>query len=318
MHIIKWVNDAMIIKKAFKKILITTFLFFFVLTICIIPSKSKKTNIELNTIDTETVDVYLMNDFNQLTKVDIKVNKESLETSISSIIKKLTRSFDATIPNHLVQVIPENVKLKEIQVDEGIVYLNFSKEFLDISNSDIEKVAESISYSILSINGITGVSIYVEEENISKLYPVNIPSIITKDYGINKRYAIKNVNDISKVVIYYLTDIDDKRYFVPITKYVNDDREKIKIIVDELSSNYIYESNLISLLDRNLKLLDYCIVDDEMILDFNNSIFVDKNDILEEVVYAISYSIFDNYDVNEVVFKVNGEEFVKKVQKVIE
>ena len=41
-------------------------------------------------------------------------------------------------------------------------------------------------------------------------------------------------------------------------------------------------------------------------------------EILEEVVYSISYSVFDNYDVEEVIFQVNNEEILKKTIKDIE
>ena len=50
-------------------------------------------------------------------------------------------------------------------------------------------------------------------------------------------------------------------------------RRVIKIIIDELSSNYVYESNLISLLNKNSKLLYYETNNEVMTLDFNNSIF---------------------------------------------
>lgn len=306
----------MLKKKALRKIIITTFLFFLVLSIYILPNKKESNNIVYNYIDPTSVSVYLINNYDQLTKVDFKINNGTKKEIIETIIKKLTKSKDATIPSSFYQVIPEDIKLKKCYIEEGIVYLDFSKEFLNIDNNDIEKVIEAISYSLLELDDIKGVSIYSDEVSITDHFPIDIPSIITKEYGINKRYEINNLNDISKVVIYYLTDVENTNYYVPITKYVNDDREKIKIIIDELSSNYIYESNLISLLNRNLKLLDYEIKNDSVILDFNNSIFVNDSDILEEVVYTISYSVFANYDVSNVYFKVNGEDLIKKVQKI--
>ncbi len=308
----------MIKKKALRKIIITTFVFFIVLTICMIPSKNKKDEKIYTYVDTVDVSVYLNNDYNQLTKVNFKVANNNLDKIIRLIINKLTISNDATIPNSLVQVIPENVKLEEAYVDEGIAYLDFSKEFLDISDEKIENIVESIIYSLFDIDKINGVSIYVEGKNISNLFDKNLPDIFTKQYGINKRVELKNLDDVSQVIVYYVSEIDNDDYYVPITKYVNDNRDKIKIIIDELSSNYIYESNLISLLDKNVELLNYEIINDEMILDFNNSIFIDKNDELEELVYSISYSVFANYDVKNVIFKAEGKEFMKKSAKDVE
>ena len=41
-------------------------------------------------------------------------------------------------------------------------------------------------------------------------------------------------------------------------------------------------------------------------------------EILEEVIYTISYSVFDNYEVKEVIFRVDNEEILKKTLKNIE
>ena len=70
----------------------------------------------------------------------------------------------------------------------------------------------------------------------------------------------------------------------------------------------------VSLLNKNSKLLDYEIKNDSIILDFNNSIFLEQNGVLEEIVY----SLVANYDVNEVIFKVEGKDFSKKSIKNVE
>ena len=303
----------MLKRKALRKIFVTTFVMFILLTIYFIPTSDKKNNnIEYHYLDVQEISIYLLNDNDQLTKVDFKIKNDSTIDTIKSIIKKLTISNDATIPNGLEQVIPKDCKLLDVVLNEKKVELNFSKEFLDIGHDNIETVVESISFSILNIEGIDEISILVENENISRLFPVLIPNIITKEYGINKRVELKSFNDVSSVTVFYIDNIDNQNYYVPITKYVNDKRDKIKIIIDELSSNYIYESNLITLLDKNIKLVNYEINNDTMILNFNNSIFMEKDSILEEVVYTVSYSVFANYDVNEVVFMVNNEEILKK------
>jgi len=300
------------LKKAIRKIIITTFTIFVVLTIYLIPTKAKKDNKEYHFIDTRDISVYLVNDYDQLTKVDFKLPKSKLESVVESIINKLTVSNDATIPRKFKQVIPNNVKLNKSKIEENIVYLDFSKDFLSIPKDNMELIVESIAYSLFELEDINGVAIYIDEESISNRY--NVPEIITKEYGINKRTDINSFNDVTKVTIFYIDNEEDKNYYVPITKYVNDNREKIKIIIDELSSNYVYESNLISLLNKNSKLLDYEIKNDSIILDFNNSIFLEQNEILEEIVY----SVFANYDVSEVIFKVEGKDFSKKSVKNVE
>ena len=101
--------------------------------------------------------------------------------------------------------------------------------------------------------------------------------------------------------------INNDMYYVPVTKYINDDREKIKIIVEELASSYLYEGNLISFLNSNTVLLDYQDDDGIMRLNFNDYIMDGNDKLVEEVIYTISLSVFDNYPSEMVSFEVNGE-----------
>lgn len=44
-----------------------------------------------------------------------------------------------------------------------------------------------------------------------------------------------------------------------------------------------------------------------MTLNFNNSIFISDGNVLEEVVYTISNSVFDNYDIDKIIFNVENK-----------
>ncbi len=269
--------------------------------------------------DFKEEDVYFLNSTNLLVKTSIPVFSDSdLASRIKSVIESLISASSEIIPNGLNRVIPKNTKLIGIEVDESMVNLNFSKELLNSDEDMYLKMVESIAYSVLDFKEINGVSIYVEGTNISGQLPIEVPSVITRDFGINKEYDIKRKDGVVKYVVYYLEEIGESKYYVPITKYVNDDREKIKIIIEDLSSSYLYQSNLISVLDKNVELTSYEINEKEMILNFNNSVFLDDGEIIEEVVYPICYSVFDNYDVDRVVIQVNGKEIYKKDKKDIE
>ena len=55
-----------------------------------------------------------------------------------------------------------------------------------------------------------------------------------------------------------------------------------------------------------------------MTLNFNNSVFMSDGKLLEEVTYPIMYSIFDNYNVKEVIIKAKDKEILKKTAKELE
>ena len=194
-------------------------------------------------------------------------------------------------------------------VGNKYVTIDFSKELLNVSEEKEKSMITAIVYSVMDLDDFLGVSILVEGKSLEE-YPNSkekINKILDKSIGINKNYDITSFNNINKVVIYYLENINDNLYYVPVTKYVNDDREKVNIIVEELASSYIYESNLMSFLNSNVSLIEYEEKDNIMSLNFNDYLFDGNDKVLEEVLYSIAYSVFDNYDVSMVSFEVNGE-----------
>lgn len=307
----------MLRRKALRKILITTFTLFTLFVIYIIPEKVNQHYLEPD-IEVEYVtslgtnEIYLLGPNKYLVKTNVLLNDESFESKIRSIIDYLTVNKSEKLPVGLEGIIPTNTKINKISLDEGIVTVDFSKELLNVLPSLEERLIEAISYSIMNLPEVKGVTILIDGTNLDTLpqSKKKLPDIITKDFGINKVYDIDNRNSIQKVTLYYIDNINNNHYYVPVTKYINDDREKVSIIIDNLSSNYLYDSSLMSYLSGDTELINYQIEDELMLLNFNNSIF--SNDkLLEEVSYTIAYSIFDTYDVNTVLLESNGKEIAK-------
>ncbi|MGN1001066.1 MAG: GerMN domain-containing protein [Bacilli bacterium] len=301
----------MLKQKALRKILITSITIVILLMIYLMPTNNKSSINTLNIdkkieyIDKKVGYIYLLNDNDLLVKVNVLMNdSDSLNEKVIDILNNLLNNTATS--KELRKVIPSKTKILNTEIDDDYLSVSFSKDILNIDEKYQEKLIESIAYSIFEIGEIKRISIYVEEENINKYFSF-VPEIITRDFGINKKYDIKSFRDIQKVVVYYIDEIDNNNYFVPVTNYINDDEEKIKIIIESLSSSYIYEPNLISLLNNNTELINYEINDDIMLLNFNNSIFISDGNILEEVIYTISNSVFDSYDVNKVVFNVENK-----------
>lgn len=309
----------MLTKKVIRKMFVTSSIVVIILLIYLMPGVISLNN-EIKTmveyVDLTSNVVYLVDEEGLLVEATISVVDDgNLVNKVETLIKHLSEASEEIIPNGLNAVMPKEVELLDIEIDENIVNLNFSKELLQLDNKKIIRLVEAISFTLLNLEEVNGVSIYVEKENINTFVDIDIPSIITKDFGINKRYHFKKTDDIIKYVVYYTEKIEDNTYYVPITKYVNSNEDKINIIIEDLSSNYIYQPNLISIVSEELELLNYDISSDEMTLNFSNSIFLSSEGIKEEVVYPMINTIFSNYDIESVIFMVDGEEILKKTTK---
>lgn len=317
-----------------KKLIITSASLFALLLICMIPSNTNykleniKSKIEYVNKDINTEEIYLA-DKNSLlarTKIVAPSNLKTENSRAKYIIESLIKDGpnQSKLPNGFRAVLPNETKLITMSFENGILKINFSKELLDIEANEEEKIIESIVYSATSINTIKQVIIYVDN-NVLTLLPkskTTLPSILDRSFGINKEYKFTNPKNVNRVTVYYIDKFNDNTYYVPVTKYLNDERDKISIIIDELSSTSINTANssLMSFLNSNAEVLNVNEVNNIIELTFNSYIF-DNNEskkILEEVIYTISLSVKDNYNTNEVVFKEGNKEIYKSVLKTIE
>lgn len=321
----------MLKKMSIKKIIISLSAFFTLFLIYLIPANDNKelipANEELSYVDPTliTSTIYLLDSYAYLGKAEVVINNNGdVVEKCKELINVLISggAGEDKIPSGFRSVLPSDTKINSLSFENGLVKINFSKELLNISKDLEEKMIEAIVYTLTSIDEVKSIIIYVDGDILSKLPQTgkNLPSTLDRSFGINKEYDITSMKDIEQITIYYVNKYNDDYYYVPVTKYLNDDRDKIKIIISELSSSPISNNNLMSFLNYNAKLLSVDQTEDTMNLEFNSYIFdnYDEKNILEEVIYTISLSISDNYDVKEVVFTVNEEEIYKSVLKTLE
>ncbi len=266
--------------------------------------------------------IYLLDSNNYIARTTIESDSTSLEDKIKTIIKTLTINDNTNINNGFRSIIPEGTEIINMNIKDKTLTINFTKELLEINKEYEEKMIEAIVYSLTSLEEIDNVIIKVEGKSLTKLPKTGIiiKEKLDKNYGINKEYNLIDTKNIDKYTIYYVSKYNDKEYYVPVTKYINNDKkDKIKIIIDELKSSPIYEENLMSYLNTNTNLINYNLEDKILTLNFDNSIYTNLNEnILEEVIYTISLSLEDNYNLDEIIFKVNDKEIYKKSSKTIE
>lgn len=312
-----------------KKILISISALFALFLIYLIPTENrelKNMKSEITYIDSnvETNNIYLLDSHNMVSLTNIMVAGSDIETKAKDLIESLIQGStkEDQIPNGFKSIIPNETKILNLKLENNILKIDFSKDLLNVKKELEEKMIEALTYTLTSIDGIDGIIIYVEGNLLNKLPQtnINLPSTLDRNFGINKEYDITSSKDITSVTTYYVSKNNDDYYYVPVTKYLNDDREKIKIVIDELESSKMYNTNLMSFLNDNVKLLSVEQIEDTLTLNFNEYIYsnLDTKEILEEVIYTICLSVEDNYDVKQIVFNVNEEEIYKSVLKSIE
>jgi len=313
----------------YRKIAVASSLLLVILMLYLIPSNNNEIEINNQVLEyvypNELEVIYLLDDNDYLSRTEINTNSVDDIAKSTDLIEALIvdgKKKDI-IKNGFRPLLPKNTKLLNITLKDRILTVDFSSEFLNIDIEYEEKLIEAVTYTLTSIDGIDKIEILVEGKKLTNLpnSKKELPEYLDKEYGINKKYELTMLNDVFAYTVYYVNNYNNESYYVPVTKYINSDKQdKVKIIIDELATALTYETNLMSYLDTNVKLLDYEIIDNTIKLNFNNLILSDitANVILEEVMYSIGLSLCDELDVEEVIFQVNNEEISTFSQKGID
>ena len=303
----------MLKKSSLRRIMVATLALFILLIIYFFPTTSefKET---LSYIEKEEIPIFLVDSMEYIARTSIVKESETTEELIEEVIDSLTIGSEKSnyIRDGFKGIIPKNTKVLDTTLEGNILTINFSKEFLNVSESDEEKMLEALTYSLLEIPEIKKISILVEGEKLknSPNSKKKLPEFLDRNFGINKIYNLDSIKDTSKTTIYYLSKYNDYYYYVPVTKISNDATEKVEIIINELKSTPIYHTNLISYLAASTNITNYELLENSITLSFNNHLLANLKDeeMLEEVKYSIALSMRDSYGVEEVLFNFPDSE----------
>lgn len=297
----------MLKKNALRRICISTFSLLIVLLLCIFPNNETSYPEEIISINELTMPLYIKDQNGYVARTNIIKKKDN---DIEYIINLLTKGslYENYLPVNFEPLIPENTKLLNYSLNDKVLKLNFSKEFLLVKENDEEKMIESLIYSLCELESIDKILIYVENKKLNELpnSKIKLPVSLDKSYGINKVYDIKSYKNVTKTTIYYASKTDDLTYYIPITKITNNDANAVEIIVKELKTSPIYESNLISFLNASYELKNYEIMENSVNMSFDNKMLLNLNDenITEKVKYTLALSIRDTLG-KDVSIKIN-------------
>ncbi len=318
----------MLKKMSIKKIITSSIVLMIVFLIYLIPNtpqeeKTIETSIEYVNQTIKTHTIYLLDNNNYLSRTTVKINSEEPQKICQELLETMIdegKNSDQ-IPSGFRPIIPSNTKINTLSLVDGTLKVDFSKDFLNTSKELEERLLEGVVYTLTSVEGVENIILFIDGEILTKLPQNNIqlPATLNRQIGINKNFQITSTKDITSTTVYYIHKYNDDYYYTPVTTFSNDSREKIEIIIDQLE-NTISDQNLMSFLNSKTQLTDFSIDENKMIVCFDEYIFddFDTQNILEEVLYTISLSIYDNYPVEEVIFEVNSQEIAKTTLKSLE
>ena len=287
-----------------KRITIILLSLFLLLIFYLIPNQNIK---ESKQYENNFNNVYLLNNNLLIQTKDVSHSNDTIEKA-KEIINSLKENSKIATNNNLKALLPKDTKILDISYIDNIIKINFSNDFYNTTNE--EKLIEALIYSLTELDNVDGIMIFIEGNELLELPHSKkiLPSLLTRDYGINKIYDITTLNNINEIRLYYYTELNNDYKITPVTLFSNDSKDKIEIIIKNLKSGLSYQSDLVSFLNYNAELLDYEIEENKVKLNFSNallsSFYSDK--LTEEVKYAISSSIKETLNIDQIDIFIEG------------
>lgn len=313
----------MIKQISLKKISICIIAFISIFLFNLFPTNKLKISKTLEYKDENSSTIFLLDENNYLAKTSINIDDNNIKLKAKKLLLALINDekYQDMIPNGFKSIIPSSTKILNIYYKDNVIKVDFSDDLLNVDKQFEEKIIEDIVYTLTSINDIKYVIIYINGEILTKLPKNNItiPATLDRNFGINKEYNITSNKDIKKTTVYYINKYNDNYYYVPVTKINNSDKQKAEIIIDELKYNNVYNTHLMSFLNNDVKIINVDYTDKTLSIELNDKIFDNNtNKVLDEVIDTICLSLNDNYDINEILFKVDNKEIYKSDTKKLE
>lgn len=293
-----------------RKLIITTFaLLVFLLTLTFPKVEEDIENVTISYQSGNAFSIYLLDQSSLVARTTMVIKNDEPIEKAKEIISFLTinNAKSAYIPATFEPVIPSNTKILSIDLQEDVLKINFSKEFLNVPKGYEEKMIECLVYSLTEIESVRGIILYVENkllENIPNT-DTKLPTLLTRDIGVNKIYNMNNFKNISKTTTYYIALENNTLYYVPVTLLENNEKDKVEIIIERLKSNPSIQTNLMSYLKASTELSEYEILEETVYLSFSPLLYegLTNEDMIEVVKYAISLSLQDTLNIKNVVFQ---------------
>lgn len=295
----------MLKKISIRKIILSSIALFAVALLYLMPSNENKLKIkqELEYVGKELqeTEVFLMDKNSYIALTSVPVLEKDIEKRAKELIKILTiGAMDSKVPSGFSAILPPDTEVLNITYENGILKVNFSKDILEIDKNLEEKMVEALVYTLTSIEKVDKIILYVEGDILTKLpkTKINLPSTLDRNFGINKEFNLTSTKDITDVTVYYINQINENYYYVPVTKYLNDSREKVDIIIEELSIGLNPNKKLKSYLSDNVEVVSKNISEKSVSLEFKEN--EDNKERMKTIDRTVVLSICETYKIDNI------------------
>jgi germination protein M len=246
---------------------------------------------------------------------NVEVAKQALEYLVDG------GPITELLPNGFRAVLPAGTMINGVNLKDGTIVIDFSKEFENYNAEDEAKILQAITYTLTQFENINKVKIQINGFDQTNM-PVNGTPInegTSRANGINfDNGDVVDVMNSKAVTLYFLGQNGDNTYFVPVTRRIDkNEANSYTAAVKELIKGPDASSGLYTELHDDIALLEEPSYKNGVVtLNFNEGILssLQGTAISQNILNELVFSLTEQQGVESVAIKVNGEEKIMNEQ----
>lgn len=285
-------------------------------------------------IETVARQLYLIDVNGMVVEQTIELPQEDNKEVAKQVLTYLIKEGPVTslLPNGFRAVLPAETEVLSLSLQEdGTLIVDVSEEFKNYEAEDELKILQAMTYTLTQFENIDQIELQINGYPQDEM-PVNGTPIgegYSREDGINVIDTDTiDLIDSQAVTIYYPTEYNDNRYYVPVTQHISkDDQEVFKPLVQALIDGPTYNLHVTHVFNEETLLMDPPRLENGVLqLEFNQNILkdVDKAIISDEVMETLVRTLTEQQEIKAVEVKVenvdqlnneNGEIYSEPVTK---
>ena len=150
-----------------------------------------------------------------------KEKRDTLQEEIYDVFNLLKTSSKAS-SSSIKGFINDKTKLNSFTLENNILTMDFSKEFLDYGSFNESRILEALTLSFVQFEEIEGITLLIEGSKINHLprQNVKVDEVLTLKKGINNIFqSTLEIVEKEKTIVFYEKDYDSKTFLVPLSLY---------------------------------------------------------------------------------------------------
>jgi len=218
-------------------------------------------------------------------------------------------------------VLPAGTEI-DLDIHEGKATVDFSEEFTTYDPKDEKRILQAITWTLTQFDSVDKVELRVNGYPLTEM-PANKTPIssegLTRADGINTEFTdVADITNTRPITVYYLTQVSDDFYYVPVTRRVsNKEKDDVAAVIHQLVEGPGMLTTLETGLVNEVKLMDDPKIEDHVVtLNFNEAILGNSENktISNETLRSIVLSLTEQSGIESVKVMVNGSSEVMNEQ----